>query len=237
MDLSFCPVLDELYKKRETVGRSGNLFALTSGLSTLNNLSVLRRLCLEVKPERTLEVGMACGGSALTFASSHRDLGRAPSRQHVAIDGFQREGYDDVGRMQLERAELQDYVEVHESLSCYQLAELARSGDRFGVIYVDGSHRFEDVFVDFYFARTLLEIGGYILFDDSSDPEVAKVVKFIQSNLRHSFTQIPVHYYRDETLFSKIKLAIAERMHRTQLTIFRKTLDGDRPGSQRMVAF
>ena len=52
---------------REAVGGSGKSFHLTGGLSTVNNLATIRPIMLELKPERTMGVGMACGGSALTF--------------------------------------------------------------------------------------------------------------------------------------------------------------------------
>ena len=180
---------------------------------------------------------MACGGSALTFATTLRDLGLPPGRQHIAIDAFQRDGYDDVGRMQLEQAGLDGYVDVRESLSCYELARLAEAGTRVGLIYIDGSHQFEDVFCDFYFCRTILEPGGYLLFDDSSDIEVAKVITFIQRNLLTYFQQVPVWQYRDVDLLGKAKLWLAEKLHMTQLTIFRKLRDGERPGSPRMRSF
>ena len=61
------------------------------------------------KPPRTMEIGMACGGSTLTFAATHRDLKHSSSRQHVAIDGFQLAGNDHVGRLSLEAAGLSDY--------------------------------------------------------------------------------------------------------------------------------
>ena len=60
---------------------------------------------------------------------------------------------------------------------------MIRDGLKFQLIYIDGSHRFEDVFCDFYFVRYLLAVGGYVMFDDSSDSEVAKVVRFVRKNL------------------------------------------------------
>ena len=62
MGLEFCPTLENLYRTREAVGRSGKPFRLTSGLTTVNNLATIRQLMLELKPERTMEVGLACGG-------------------------------------------------------------------------------------------------------------------------------------------------------------------------------
>jgi predicted O-methyltransferase YrrM len=214
-----------MYSTRTAVGASGKPFSMTSGLSTINNLSVLRRILLERKPQRTLEVGMACGGSALTFAATHKDNSAEAIGQHVAIDGFQKSGFDDVGRLQLQRAGLDQYVSVRERLSSYELADLAETGARFGVIYIDGSHQFEDVFCDFYFARLILEQHGLILFDDSSDPEVNKVIKFIQKNLQHSFKQVPTASYRDLSIVDKLKYQLAEKLHKTQLTIFEKTND------------
>ena len=35
------------------------------------------------------------------------------------------------------------------------------------MIYVDGSHNFEHVFIDAYYSVQLLDMGGVVLFDDS----------------------------------------------------------------------
>jgi len=226
-----------MYNTRTTVGASGKPFTMTSGLSTINNLLVLRRILLEKKPMRTLEVGMACGGSALTFAASHNDNGFDPQCQHVAIDGFQRSGFDDVGRLQLARAGLDGFVSVRERLSSFELASLAEKGERFGVIYIDGSHQFEDVFCDFYFTMSILEVDGLILFDDSSDPEVAKVVRFIQSNLRHAFKHVSTAKFRGLTGLENVKFRIAENLHKTQLTIFQKTSANIGRGGMRLNSF
>lgn len=51
--LSFCPVLAEMVASRCTVDREGNR-RLASGLSTVNNLVVLRHLCEAIRPAATL---------------------------------------------------------------------------------------------------------------------------------------------------------------------------------------
>jgi hypothetical protein len=235
--LDFCPALQRLYGSSTVPGRSGRPFEHLGGLSTVNNVTVLRRILLELKPERTLEVGLACGGSALTFAVSHRDLAHAPTRQHIAIDAFQRKAFDDAGRIQLEQSGLEGFVDVREALSSYELPRLAEAGERFAVIYIDGSHQFESVFCDFFYCLRLLEAGGYMLFDDSSDVEVAKVIRFIQRNLKPFLAQEPIHKFRDVGRLGKARLWIGERLRRTQLTIFRKIKDGERPVLPRMRSF
>lgn len=227
MPFDSCLQLRELYQTREVIGRSGRRFDGLGGLSTINNLKVLRKLMLEVKPTKTLEIGLACGGSALAIAATHRDLGLVPRKQHVAIDGFQ-EQYDYVGLLQLEKAGLANYVDFRGALSCYELARLADSGETFGLVYIDGSHQFEDVFCDFYFVQRLTVVGSIILFDDSFDPDVTKVVRFIQRNLADFYEHIPVSQYRDFSVVSRLAYTLAERLNKTQLTVFRKIKDGDR---------
>src|SRR5437016_221917 len=88
-DLSFSEVLLELVNSRRAIGRSGKIFENIGSLSSLNNLIMLRRLMMDLKPKRTLEVGLSFGGSCLVFTASHRDLGCDAARQHVALDPFQ----------------------------------------------------------------------------------------------------------------------------------------------------
>jgi hypothetical protein len=237
MTLEFCPTLESLYRTREAIGRSGKLFSLTSGLSTVNNLLTIREIMFEIQPEKTLEIGMACGGSTLTFASTHRDLKHSPCGQHVAIDGFQRTGFDDVGRMKLAEASLNEYVDIRERLSSLELPRMDEEGRKFQMIYIDGSHRFEDVFLDFYFVRSLTTVGGYILFDDSSDYEVSKVIRFIRKNLANFFTPIPIAKYRSDSAGRRLKYRLGEAFSKTQLAIFLKTQDGERQGSEHLRRF
>ena len=60
-----------------------------------------------------------------------------------------------------------------------RLLRLVEKGEQFGLVYVDGSHIFEDVFVDAYFGSRLLAEQGIIAFDDCRDLHVLKVIKFI----------------------------------------------------------
>ena len=89
---------------------------------------------------------MAFGGSALLFAATHRELGRPPSGQHVAVDPFQSVVWDDTGRLALEKERVAGYVEVLQQRSYTALPALLAAGRTFDMAYIDGSHLFEDVF-------------------------------------------------------------------------------------------
>ena len=75
-EFSYCPELKTLLRDRRTVGCNGKIFTDLGCLSSFDNLTTLRKLCLKLAPATTLEIGLGFGGSALVFASSHRDLGR-----------------------------------------------------------------------------------------------------------------------------------------------------------------
>lgn len=222
--LGFCPQLEEIYTTRKIAGRTGKQFDGMGGLSTENNIHTLRTLLMELKPEATLEVGMAYGGSALAIAQCHLDLGRPAAYQHVAIDPEQSTYWDDIGRISLERAGLEGYVDVRETTSLVALPRLLSEGRRYGLIYVDGSHQFEDVLLDFVYAHELLEIGGLILFDDSTDSQIIKVLRFIEANYNEHYQRISLSSHR--TGLARLKYVVAERLHKNQLTAYRKLKNG-----------
>ena len=221
--LDFCPALTSLYNGGRVVGRTGKVFEGLGALSTVHNLLHIRALMMELAPQHTLEIGMAFGGSAMTFASSHRDLGRPPLRQHTAIDPAQSSDWDNAGRQHLERAHLEDYVEVIEQLSAAALPQLIAGKRRYDLIYVDGSHQFEDVLIDFTFCHEVLNVGGMILFDDSTDSQVAKVLRFIESNYDQIYQ--PMALLRGSRK-ERLKRRLACLLHKNQLTAFRKVRDG-----------
>lgn len=57
-------------------------------------------------------------------------------------------------------------VEKMRSNSVAALDALAKAGRRFGLAYVDGSHRRDDVLVDTLLAWPMLEAGGRLIWDD-----------------------------------------------------------------------
>jgi cephalosporin hydroxylase len=213
-------VLEHLYSDATIVGKSGKAFDSRPALSTVRNLEEIERLLRESQPENTLEIGMAFGGSALVFAGIGRAVGPNAYR-HMAIDPFQSTVWDSVGLQCIEMAGLANYVEVVQEPSCLVLPRLLGEGRQFGLIYVDGSHLFEDVFVDAYFSARLLGDHGYLLFDDSSNGHVAKVLAFIDKSVP-TLERVPERGLRQR---------IAHLLGRRQLTIYRRIGPIDRPWS------
>ena len=121
--------------------------------------------------------------------------------------------------MKLEEAGLGEFVEVIEEPSCVVLPRLLEQGRQFGLIYVDGSHLFENVFVDGFYGARLLAEDGYLLFDDCADPHIAKVMGFIDKNVRGLSRQ------PERTL----RQSVARILGRRQLAIYRRIGPIERP--------
>ena len=188
--------------------------------STSNNLAVLQHWFLQLEPARTLEIGLAFGASATLLLALHRQAGHS-GRCHHAIDPFQRTDWGACALRHLAAEGLNERFALHEELSCFALPKLYQTGERFGLIYVDGSHLFEDVLVDFYFASLMLETGGIIAFDDSSCGHVLKVVAFIRSNLGSAYRELSP-YEVTAPRWPRLKQKVARWTNRQQLTLFQK---------------
>jgi predicted O-methyltransferase YrrM len=222
----FCPELAEMLRTRRARGRSGRIFDGLGAISTVHNLSTIRALMLEMRASRTLEIGLGFGGSSLVFCASHKELGWLPQYQHTALDPLQSTVWDSCGLEALERAGLIGYLDFRQTYSALELPKLFEERSVFDLIYVDGSHLFEDVFVDAYFSARMLRDGGVIAFDDSSNPHIAKVVRFLRSNLTAGLKELDLSKYRDKQ--KRLKYQIARRLGKVQLTAFRRIGSIDR---------
>lgn len=210
---TFCPVLDEMLHSQKTVGRSGKRFEKLASASTVNNLKFIQRTMRERRPQRTLEIGLAFGASTLVFCSEHSKLAYQASKQHIAIDPYQPyPTYDEAGVYAVERAGLAEYLDYRPEFSEFVLPRLLETHQRFDFIYVDGSHLFENVFIDAFYAARLLNDGGWMAMDDSSDAHVAKVNDFIKSNLSGALKEVSI----------SAKSTIAGLVGKRQLTVFER---------------
>lgn len=222
------PALGKLLSSSDLRGKTGKQIS-TRGFSTLNNLWVLSCLFSEIRPSLTLEIGMALGASATLFSSLHKKQNPQAIRVHHAIDPFQSEHYDNCAPLFLEENSLGDVTVLHEKLSSLALPALVEDGMKFGLIYIDGSHLFEDTFIDFYYSAILCEVGGCIALDDCRDSHGLKLVRFVRSNLQDLFEEVSPYRYQ---VGAKVKLMLkevfAKPLGQQQMVVFRKKREGCR---------
>lgn len=218
--LKLVPGLESLITSDTMTGKSGDIYQV-QGTSTINNLAVIANLMYEMKANKTLEIGMAYGASTLVFGAMHSKL-NLPLSEHIAIDPFQLTHYGNCGVINLEKANLDKFLKMYYETSCLVLPQLLSQNKKYDLIYIDGSHIFEDAFLDTYFTMRLLRSGGIMLLDDSSDPHISKIISFIRSNLRTGITEIDLTSYRLPSQNS-LKYYLAKQLQRVQLTGFRIT--------------
>lgn len=129
-----------------------------------------------------IEVGLAYGSSALAIGEALCSTGTADV-SHIVIDPFQTTAYGNVGWDALTAARLGGHTTFIGEASSTALARLAADGRTADAAFVDGSHRFHEVFVDLYFLRKLIRPGGLIILDDATWPPVAAALRYFDLNL------------------------------------------------------
>jgi predicted O-methyltransferase YrrM len=215
--LSFCAPLKEMIETGKTVDREGSTRTVT-GASSVNNLLILRHLTLQQKPRHTLEIGLAYGASAATLLSCLNEAHAGDDWSHTAIDPFQDSDWKSAGVVKAHEVAEPKAFRFYEDFSKMRLPALLKEEKRFGLIYVDGSHLFEDVFIDFFFGAELLELGGLILFDDCTDQHVKKVIRFIKTNYRDFLEPLQLEGIIEKPRYK----SIANRLGFAQLKGFKK---------------
>jgi len=136
-----------------------------------------------------IEVGLAYGSSALAIGEALLTTGR--DSRHIVIDPFQTTAYSNVGWDSLRAAGLADRTRLIAEPSSLALPRLVGEGLVADAAFVDGSHRFHEVFVDLYFLRRLLRPRGLIILDDTAWPSVAAALHYYDLNLGWQLVQMP----------------------------------------------
>ena len=206
--------VEELLKKEYTKDKEGNDVKIKA-LSTRNNLLAIQNIIGKHKPLHTLEIGLAFGASALLISELHK----INAGNHTAIDPFQNKKWRGIGVNILKQNNCLNNFKYIEGYSNDILPQLVKLDKKFDFIYIDGSHVFEDVFIDFYYAFSLLTKNGIVLFDDSADTEVNKVISYIRKNYGSYMVELDG--------WSSLKYRIARKLNKVQLVGFQKTKDKD----------
>ena len=135
----------------------------------------------ELIPNQTLEVGLAQGASTLHFLAALKFIQQG---RHTAMDPLQG-GFSDVGLAEMSRLGIDNRLRFFRERSDIILPILHQKEESFQVCLIDGDHRFDTVFTDFYFIDKVLEIGGLIIFGEGWAEPRENVISFIKNNLKN----------------------------------------------------
>lgn len=138
-------------------------------------------LCRRIKPQATLEIGLAYGFSTLYFLAA---LTANNSGRHTSIDPYQVKvpgRWAGIGLAHGRRLGGERFRFIEEQ-SFAALTHLADGSARFDIIFVDGRHFFDIVVTEFSLSAELCSMGRYVILHDMWLPAIQRAVAFIRSN-------------------------------------------------------
>lgn len=154
----------------------------------------MHRWIKEHNLSRTLEIGLAYGASACSIMSAHHGT-------HTCIDPFQ-DQYGNLGLDNLASLGYSGRLDFHPDFSYIVLPQLLAAKRNFDFAFIDGNHRYDAIFVDFFFVDLLLADQGYVLFHDAWMRGTQLVGSFIWRNRKdYRRMRCPV---KNMILFQKI---------------------------------
>ncbi|MGD9318848.1 MAG: class I SAM-dependent methyltransferase [Desulfobacteraceae bacterium] len=210
--------LDKIASNSTTLTEDGKKVELKWQVNTryAKFLYVLVRM---FEPEKILEIGMANGISSAYIAKAQNLYARKKDT-HVIVDPYQFSQWHNAGKALLKRLDLYHNVKVIEDYSLSAIPNLEKDGWKFDFAFLDGNHCLDYTLSDLVTTDRVLNIGGLIALDDSSDFGVKFAVKYIDKyriNLKRiRLDNKLVHFFREIT--SK----------RRRITIYQKIAEDDR---------
>lgn len=140
----------------------------------------IRDLLIAERPGTVIEIGLAYGSSALAIGEALVSVG---GQRHVILDPFQGSGFRDAGWDVIRSARLDGIATLVRERSQIVLPRLAAEGMSADAAFVDGSHVFQNVFVDLYYLQSIVRPGGLVILDDHWWPGVATAARYFETNL------------------------------------------------------
>lgn len=171
--------LDEAYRRGNVRTPAGDSIGLAPHSIERGQGEAMRELAVAEGAERTIEVGLALGMSALFLCQAVIVHGGS----HVAIDPFQEASWKLAGVTALADAGVRELVEVLEEESQIALPRLVAEGREFDFAFIDGDHRFESVLLDLYYMTRLVRPRGLIVVDDMWMPSIRTAVAYVEKNM------------------------------------------------------
>ena len=182
-----------------------------------SNSTTFRDLILKTKPTTIIEVGTWKGASAINMANITKELNLktniycvdtwlgaeefwcslkdTPERNLLTKNGYPQIYYQFLSNVY--HTNTTDIIIPIPNTSFIGYKILKHLGIKSKLIYIDGSHEYEDVLSDIKCYRELLDVDGIMFGDDISWPPVNQAV-------RESFTQNEITTYNNFWIYERV---------------------------------
>ena len=177
--------IERVYGDGIVRGEDGTQHPISPASITPDRGAFIRDICISEGASHTIEIGMAWGMSTLFILEALLENGAGLSA-HLVTDPYESIEYHGAGRRNVKEAGLEEFVEIEEEAAEVLLPKLILQGRRFDFAFIDGSHLFDNVFVDLVFVHRLLKPGGVVIFDDTFADAVHLTCRFAETNYGYS---------------------------------------------------
>jgi hypothetical protein len=176
-------VLKEALVERKVLHPDGQCRRVSANISAENSRA-LYKFVVRRRPKLVVEIGMGYGVSTLSILWALQENGAG---RLVSIDPYIGWANWAAGSHVPDRASGRlppPSQHLHEC-SHSALPKLLAEGLRPDLVYIDGNHNFDYVFVDVFFADKLLQPDGVIGFNDAGWRSVSKAIRFLRAYRRY----------------------------------------------------
>lgn len=177
-------LLENIFTRKEIQSPSGEFIKLHSNTSKEQGI-FLQEIFEKIKPEKSLEVGLAYGISSLFILEKHRAQGSS-EKAHIIIEPYPWGG---VAEYNIDNEGLSYLADIRYHKSDVVLPQLYFEKHRIQFAYVDTTKLFDIVMQDVYFIDKILDVGGVLILDDcgGSWSGIQKVARFIHTLPHYKF--------------------------------------------------
>ncbi|NNC91783.1 MAG: class I SAM-dependent methyltransferase [Acidimicrobiia bacterium] len=164
-------------------GPDGDQIRIRSGISPINSWVLYETLVRE-QPGLVVEIGMGYGVSTVTILSALAEVGDG---RLISIDPYAGEfsARRPIALNLVAQAGLQERHRFEHRPSWQALPALAEEGITPQLVYIDGCHDLDCVFVDTFLSDQIIDTGGFMAFNDAGWPSVNRVLKELVRSQRY----------------------------------------------------
>lgn len=218
---------------RGWVGEEGKNRRKIGGAVSKNEAHTLASLITEHGCTKSFETGVANGISTLAIVQAiSRNQGH-----HYGIDPCQHSDHKGVALTLLNEYGCLSSFTLCEGPAHLELPKLIEADEKFDFGFIDGMHKFDYKFVDFFLADQVLKVGGILVFHDILLPSTKKIHRLIQRS--YDYKQLNVSYDSPSFIRKGKYVAAAFLKHKPywynwpngfrNLLVFQKMSEPDRP--------
>lgn len=171
---------------------SGNLVPFSNGFDAEQSL-YLYQMIRGARPRQVLECGFEHGSSTICILQALKDNNFG---ELYTIDPLQHSVYNGVGVANVRALNLQERFKYICAPDQFVLPQIMLDGFNCDFAFVDSSHMFDQTIVESYFIDKMLNVGGYLMYDDYSLSSVKSACSFVETNLPYKVVPCPFSRFR-----------------------------------------